>query len=331
MENTFENYIKLATLQIEQGNLQVALNTIEKALGENPNSATCYRLLNSTHLKIYSQSLDSTELEQALRYAQIACELDPLEAESHYCLATVYHLLEKYQLAEQNANHALELNPHDPDSHVLLGDINHEQYAYNEYSVWFPAFIYQYVRRKLYYQPLTHYQRALELEPNNLNALTSMTMYYYEAGDYQQAGQYAMEVLRLDPAYYLSHIVVGHLEYANKNYEQARQHALYALSQEPENYAALELLLLLDNCKQPLLGRFYRFILWLSKTRNQIIFYILLAPWMIGLSLMTQVNPQLLMLVVYVAIALLNHQFKRQLMSKVKQKNMNNTVSLRDF
>ena len=101
----------------------VVRNILERAVRETPDHADCWAMLSMIYRGEYAQGYNAgpNPLDRALVAAQRAVDLAPMNALSHYALATVHFFRKDKVDFRVEAERALALNPYDAAAKAYLG------------------------------------------------------------------------------------------------------------------------------------------------------------------------------------------------------------------
>ncbi len=101
----------------------VVRNILEHAVRETPDHADCWAMLSMIYRGEYAQGYNAgpNPLDRALVAAQRAVDLAPMNALSHYALATVHFFRKDKVDFRVEAERALALNPYDAAAKAYLG------------------------------------------------------------------------------------------------------------------------------------------------------------------------------------------------------------------
>jgi len=127
---------------------------------------------------------------KAIDYYRLAIAQDPQLAEAHARLGKMLLYVGNIDEGEDSIFEALKLDPRLSDAHATLG-------------------VYYYATR----QPGTgaSYQRAIELNPNNADALSSYAGWLWLQGEPDHAAEYYQRALDIDPMSLLRYTELGHI------------------------------------------------------------------------------------------------------------------------
>jgi len=87
---------------------------VEEAPSFAPAYTALSQILNSRHLIFPGTSRTAERHEEALQFAKMAVQLDPLDTRSHLCLAWAYAMSSHFDKAPLSYGLACDLNPNDP-------------------------------------------------------------------------------------------------------------------------------------------------------------------------------------------------------------------------
>ncbi|NHK26369.1 tetratricopeptide repeat protein [Parvularcula flava] len=166
-----------------------------------------------------------------------------------------------YADAEEAYLRAVELMPVDPYNHLALASFYDRR---NNFAKAEPAYI-----------------RALELDPDNVSALTDYASYLVDrgrAGDaavlVERAGQIAPDNADLA-------LLMGDIAFRKGRLEEARERALWVLSQDAENRQALTLLTKVKARKNPFMGIWLYWAMFMGRFSGKQQLGIILGLWLL--------------------------------------------------
>ena len=168
----------------------------------------------------------------ALTYLERAIAIDPRYAPAHAALANAHfssqvtrriHPSEAASKAKAAVQRALELDEESPDAHVALASIL-LGYDWD----WASA--------------ERHFRRAIELDPNNVQAHSGFRRWLQTVGRFPEAITAANRVIELDPLSASANNAPIGTYYHFRQYDRALTHARRALELEPENAATMRFL-----------------------------------------------------------------------------------------
>ena len=106
----------------QAGNVDKAIESFEKALQSDRESAAAYAGLGEAYAQKYAENRDPHWLRLALSNAARAIQLNDLLAEAHLSMGQAQYRSEKFQEAERESRRALELEPGNADAELRLGE-----------------------------------------------------------------------------------------------------------------------------------------------------------------------------------------------------------------
>jgi eukaryotic-like serine/threonine-protein kinase len=163
----------------------------QQAIEKDPNYALAYVGLAEYYAVIsdYTYIPYSETNPKVKTYAARALAIDETDAEAHALLGIAHDTDWEWAPAGREFERALELNPNLSRTHVL-------------YSFHF-------VYLGNHEQSLLHRQRAVELDPLNLNALDNLAGEYLHSGQFDQVIDYGKKILEIDPTYAKVHLTLS--------------------------------------------------------------------------------------------------------------------------
>lgn len=231
------HWFSIAEQQHARGQIDAAIETLTRVLGEDPDDGDAHAFLAICLLK--RNRLHAAALE-ALRGA----ELDPESLFIHLASASVATAHRRFQLAEEHLATARGLYPE--------ADAVYEHLA-RLYSTWGRGD-----------EAIANCLRACELAPGDAGHWALRARLELGGGDRREAARYALEALELDPENVEALCVIGHCELADGQVDAAREHAAWALQIDPMNEGALTLLAAIKMRQSLVLGLWWRFQAFVS-------------------------------------------------------------------
>jgi TolB-like protein/Tfp pilus assembly protein PilF len=194
-------------------------NCFERAIALDPSYALAHVGLADYYGSIGALSLVPQTAIMPLAFDAVAraLQVDDNVAEAHATLA-VYHAFEHdWRLSEEEFERALQLNPAYPLAHYY-------------YAMW--------LLRPLgkLDAALSRVKKALDLDPLSPLFHFAQAYVHYSARQFRAAMDGCLEIKRLDPSYFLVHLLAGFIHLAEGNY-QAAVTAAEALQQGLGNVA----------------------------------------------------------------------------------------------
>ncbi len=168
------------------------------------------------------QQLESGEINKAAVTTNNIIAEHPEYAQAHLLLGRIYIEQDKLNRAETTFKHTLTLAPDYPQAHYYLGII---------YERWHEP-----------EQAIQHYQKAWELENNNLAYLLALVETKTALGDYQQALNFLLEQVAHTERSSSIYVTAGNILTQQGDYDQAAEMYRKATYINPDNNAINELL-----------------------------------------------------------------------------------------
>jgi tetratricopeptide (TPR) repeat protein len=233
----FDVWMTRARQELEWGAVHRAIESLKRALGVEPDSAEAHAVLSLA-------LLSSKRLHAARHEASIALTLEPEAPGGHFALGRVLIAMRKFGEARKHLDHARDLDP--TNSHVVHAIALIEQLAGN------------------HEKRLALLEEALALDPEDETVLCALGDYHLEARELGKAEQFARAVLEGAPEHVDGLVLMGRIHLLRGAVEDARQHAIWALRSDASDSGALHLLASIKARKSPLLGVWWRMMVWLG-------------------------------------------------------------------
>ena len=214
MSEHVERFYQQAHMQWENGHIDGAVETLRQALSLDPDFAEAHALLALCLLQ-------KRRIHAARYEANIALALEPDLQIAHYANANILIAFRKFNEAEEHIMLLLEQDPNEALYYRNLATL------YNLKG-----------ERKKILSPL---EKALELDPENPETLAALSEYYVRQ-DLPRAEAYAHSALQISPDNVDALIAMGHVFLEKKQYPDAKEHAIWALRNDPDNSSAIYLL-----------------------------------------------------------------------------------------
>lgn len=198
---------KLASLYIKTNQLVKAKEIYDNILLKNKVTAEIMH-----QYAILSSSLcDSDTAERMLKKV---IRMNPEIAKAHKDLGIIYLNKRLFDYAEDEFQTALKLAPNDFEILFEYGN-----YLYS-------------ISRNL--DADRYYGEALEVEPNNVLALTFMGLNKLILNKLDEAYDYIMKAVKIEPNHEYVQFCVGRILYAREEYEDAKRYLIRAVEQNPD-------------------------------------------------------------------------------------------------
>ncbi|WP_190285605.1 tetratricopeptide repeat protein [Montanilutibacter psychrotolerans] len=229
--------LELAEEQLDRGQVDTAIHSLTRLLGEDPEHAGAHALLALALLRNKRLYAAQTEARRAL-------ELEPELLMAQLAAAMIAIAQRRFRDAERQLHDARALYPDAPAVDDALARL---------YSAW---------GRDA--EALDHNRRACELAPDDVHFLSLRSRLEFDRGNRDIAAQLARNALQLDPESVEALSVLGHCALAAGRPDDARAHAAWALQVDPTDSNALALLGSIKARQSWVLGVWWRFQSFLS-------------------------------------------------------------------
>jgi len=194
-----------------------AAHLLDEAVTRDPRFLGAYCLLSQVHLFLYFEGFDHTTARRELANAAIqnASHLQPDAGDVHLALARyAYHGFRDYDRARAQLDLARSTLPNNPEIYLLTAFIDRRQARWTE--------------------AVRNFDRAVELDPRNLQLLQFAAFTYQGLRRYAESNRLAERALIVSPRDYVVRILLG----VNQFVEHADLHPLRAqlsaiLAEEP--------------------------------------------------------------------------------------------------
>jgi tetratricopeptide (TPR) repeat protein len=227
----------LADLYFKVGRIREAVTAAKEQIARNPNDLDAHKLLG----KVYLRSLGDMQNQQSGEMLQLAlteyetlARLQPNDIENHLLLGQLYGLNHDSAKAEAQFKLAEKIDPNSEESVLNLarlysvqGDFQKTIDVLNAIPVddRTPrielALAGSYDQVKDYKQGADAYQRALDLDPGNIDCERGLASDLLNEGKLDEAKKEFLIVLDADPADFQSQIRVSEIERRQGHYEDA--------------------------------------------------------------------------------------------------------------
>lgn len=250
---TSQRWLAIARHQIAQGQNRGAVETLRKALTEDPESVEAHALMALILLGL-------KRLHAAGREAELALALDPQDTTALYASARVFLAQRKLRLAEEQAKTLLDLAPEWPPAHRTLAEL------------------YELTGRRSEALPML--LRALELDPEDPESLTALGEWHLERGDLDAAEERVRQALEVTPENASALVLMGRILLRRGQVEEARDHAIWALKAGAEE-SALYLLAQVKARQSFWLGLWWRWSTWMGTLGDGRALLVLLGAYVV--------------------------------------------------
>lgn len=120
---------------------------------------------------------------------------------------------------------------------------------------------------------------ALRLDPEDVGVLTDLGEWHLEQGRLDAAEDLAQRALEMEPESPDALVLQGHVLLRRGDLEAAREHALWALRSDPADPASLHLLTAIKARRNPVLGLWWRYSVWMGSFGDGRIILVLLVAY----------------------------------------------------
>jgi tetratricopeptide (TPR) repeat protein len=223
--------------QLARGDHRGALETLRRALAQEPEDAAAHAMLSVVLLSLKRPHAAEHE-------AGIALSLDADLPLAHTAAATAAMARRRFKEAEQHLTRLLELEPEDTDNLRLQ------------------ARFYELTGQKELKREVL--QRAIALDADDPDTMVMMGEDALERGDVKRAEQWARDALTVRPEFQDGLVLMGQVYLRQGRIEDAREHALWALRQDATDEGSLRLLASIKARQSRLLGLWWRYAMFMG-------------------------------------------------------------------
>ena len=198
---------KLANLYVQTNRLSKAKDLYDKILlKNNPTAETLHRYA------VLSSSLCDTDTAE--RILKKVIRMNPNMANAHKDLAVIYLNKRLFDYAKEEFKLAMEIKPDDFEIIFEYGN-----------------FLYSTSQNK---EAEKYYTKALELEPENVLALTFMALNKLVLNQLDESKDFIMKALHINHHHEYIQFCAGRILYARGEYEDAKRYLIKAVEQNPD-------------------------------------------------------------------------------------------------
>ena len=198
---------RLANLYIKTNQLSRAKEIYDKILLKNNPTADIMH-----QYAILSSSLCDTDTAE--RMLKKAIKMNPDLAKAHKDLAVIYLNKRLFDYADIEFKNAMQLQPNDFEIIFEYGN-----------------FLYSTSKN---IEAERYYREALDIEPNNILALTFMALNKLVLNQLDEAKEYIMKALHINHHHEYILFCAGRIMYARKEFEDAKRYLIKAVEQNPD-------------------------------------------------------------------------------------------------
>ncbi|MDX2161104.1 MAG: tetratricopeptide repeat protein [bacterium] len=171
----------------------------------------------------------------AIPVGQQGLTVDPNFAPLHYALSDAYRSIDRYDVALERAERAIELDPYDPTARRIyayaltwVGDRDGAIEQLERAVALNPAMTGPYFELAVQYLAtqemelaIATYEQILAMQPENARAYQRLCEAYNQAGEIRRAIGYCQDSLGINDRSGQAWASYGHVQYRNRNYEGA--------------------------------------------------------------------------------------------------------------
>jgi eukaryotic-like serine/threonine-protein kinase len=227
----------------KRGELRAAVSDFEQAVERDPNFALGFSGLAKAYWAMYRLEKDSRWAGESEKYCGRAAALQNELPDVYVTLSRVHSGKGQYNLALQEAQHALKLAPNDPDAMMSeadvlgrLGRTNEAEEIYKRATALRPKYWDGYYELGVFYflhqryaEAATEFQKVLELTPDNAMVMATLGgMLYYQKKD-AEAERCLKKSIELQPGY-AAYTNLSSLYYRQKRFEDSAETSEKALA-----------------------------------------------------------------------------------------------------
>ncbi|HWB76073.1 MAG TPA: tetratricopeptide repeat protein, partial [Nannocystaceae bacterium] len=221
--------------RVHHGDLLGAIALFKQVLAEDPMHAYAHSMLAIC-------LVDAKQIGAARVEAEAAVHSDPELALCHRAMGEVERAERKLDKAEASYRYAISLEPEDSSLYVRLLALLRLRERRDEELL----------------------REVMELAPDDPDVLVTAAYDAYDRGALDEADRHATEALEEDPEHVDALVAMGWIRLRQGNVTDAHEHARMALHGEPTDDGALKLLASIKARKNPIIGLWWRWSMWMS-------------------------------------------------------------------
>ena len=232
MFRDIDKLIERAYTQRRHQDIQGSIETLRQALTLDADSAHAHALLAvCLH--------DQRRIHAAEYEARAALALNPEFTFGHYAMAIVSIAQRRFKPAEDHLHAALALDPGNPSILRALAQL---------YNLW--------GRRR---EVLPLLEKARDSDPDDADTWAALAEHSRDQRDFKQAESFARRALEIEPENADALLTMGYLLLERNETQEAREHALLVLQNNAVHEGAIQLLGAVKARQSLLLGLWWRF------------------------------------------------------------------------
>ena len=232
-----EALFELAQRQLQAGHLAGAVETLKRALSQDPEHA-------GAHAFLALVLCDQRRLYAAEHEARLALALEPDGRLQLLASGRIEVAHRRFKPALERFERMRELNPSDPQALIELANVHQLRGRRDD------------ARALL--------EQAIALDPEAPEPVADLGHVELESGRIDEAQRRAQQALELSPEYHDALVLMGHVLVHQDRLDEAREHAVWALQQNPASRPALSLIVAIKTRKSLILGLWWRYSVWMG-------------------------------------------------------------------
>jgi tetratricopeptide (TPR) repeat protein len=206
----------LAELYAKTGRVRDAVLEAQEIIKKDPSNVEARKLLGRIYLRSLGDMQAGTQSQEMLKRAieqyEAIVKLEPKSVDDHLLLGRLYRLSNDMAKAEQEFKTAVQLQPDSEDAVTTLAYLYNEQGDLNRASQilngvpdadrsakLYSALGYTYEQQKDYKKAVQAYQKAVDLDKDNLDAMRGLAQNQMNDSQYDAALQQYKQVVEADP------------------------------------------------------------------------------------------------------------------------------------
>ena len=203
-------YLELSRYYTDAGQLDSALNNTLVAVRLKPDNSDVYVAVSDVYFAM--EHFDNAE-----EMLKKAITLNAKNNEAYLKLGLLYTTNKEYTLSENILTKAIRLQPHNPKAYHILawnyrktGDTASAIRSYLASADQDPSHFDAYMELGFLYHcrhnrlAIDYYNNALNIQPDNIQVLYNIAMFYQETNDYERALEKYRMILQIEPNHILA-------------------------------------------------------------------------------------------------------------------------------